>query len=141
LTLQRVPANVRPLENRETIVAKAAKSGARKMQALQLPLLDTLCKEKTPVTMHLVNGTRLDGRVAGHDDYMVLLQNTETRVVYKHMIATIAFESEVKKKRVAKHPPAMPVAADPEPAVPPPAKPAPAKPQVTWRRSRTLERP
>ena len=56
---------------------------------LQDPFLETLCKEKVPVSIYLVNGIKLQGQIEAFDPTVVLLKNTSSQIVYKHAISTI----------------------------------------------------
>ena len=56
---------------------------------LQDPFLNALRKEHVPVSIYLVNGIKLQGQVDSFDQYVVLLKNTVTQMVYKHAISTI----------------------------------------------------
>ena len=60
-----------------------------KTQSLQDPFLNTLRKEHVPVSVYLVNGIKLQGQVIAFDQYVVMLRNTLTQMVYKHAISTI----------------------------------------------------
>ncbi len=60
-----------------------------KGQLLQDPFLNTLRKEHIPVSIYLVNGIKLQGHIDSFDQYVVLLKNTVTQMVYKHAISTI----------------------------------------------------
>lgn len=60
-----------------------------KGQSLQDPFLDVLRKEKIPVSIYLVNGIKLQGVVDAFDQFVVLLKNSITQMVYKHAISTI----------------------------------------------------
>ncbi|NOQ16683.1 MAG: RNA chaperone Hfq [Methyloprofundus sp.] len=60
-----------------------------KSQNLQDTFLNTLRKEHTPVSIFLVNGIKLQGRVDSFDQYVVMLKNTMVQMVYKHAISTI----------------------------------------------------
>jgi host factor-I protein len=56
---------------------------------LQDPFLDTLRKDSVPVSVYLVNGIKLQGQIEAYDQYVVLLKNMVTQMVYKHAISTI----------------------------------------------------
>jgi host factor-I protein len=56
---------------------------------LQDPFLNALRKEKIPVSIYLVNGIKLQGRVESFDSFVVLLKDTISQMVYKHAISTI----------------------------------------------------
>lgn len=60
-----------------------------KGQTLQDPFLNALRKEHIPVSIYLVNGIKLQGQVDSFDQYVILLKNTVTQMVYKHAISTI----------------------------------------------------
>ncbi len=60
-----------------------------KGQFLQDPFLNALRKEKIPVSIYLVNGIKLQGLVEAFDQFVVLLKNTVSQMVYKHAISTI----------------------------------------------------
>jgi len=60
-----------------------------KGQQLQDPFLNALRKEHVQVAIYLVNGIKLQGQVDSFDQYVVLLKNTVTQMVYKHAISTI----------------------------------------------------
>lgn len=69
-----------------------------KTQNLQDNFLNALRKEHTPVSIFLVNGIKLQGRVDSFDQYVVMLKNTVNQMVYKHAISTI-----VPSKNVSMH--------------------------------------
>ena len=60
-----------------------------KGQALQDPFLNALRKERIPVAIYLVNGIKLQGQVDSFDQFVVLLRNSVSQMVYKHAISTI----------------------------------------------------
>jgi host factor-I protein len=62
---------------------------SNKGQLLQDPFLNVLRREHIPVSIYLVNGIKLQGQVESFDQYVVLLKNTITQMVYKHAISTI----------------------------------------------------
>ena len=64
-------------------------SNPNKIQLLQDPFLNALRKEHVPVSIYLVNGIKLQGNIESFDQYVVLLRNTVTQMVYKHAISTI----------------------------------------------------
>ena len=64
-------------------------SMSNKGQLLQDPFLNALRKEHVPVSIYLVNGIKLQGHVESFDQYVVLLRNTVTQMVYKHAISTV----------------------------------------------------
>jgi host factor-I protein len=62
---------------------------SNKGQLLQDPFLNVLRREHVPVSIYLVNGIKLQGQVESFDQYVVLLKNTVTQMVYKHAISTV----------------------------------------------------
>jgi RNA chaperone Hfq len=68
---------------------RTEKNMSAKGQLLQDPFLNTLRKEHVPVSIYLVNGIKLQGQIESFDQYVVLLKNTVTQMVYKHAISTV----------------------------------------------------
>ena len=60
-----------------------------KGQTLQEPFLNALRKERIPVSIYLVNGIKLQGHIESFDQFVVLLKNSVSQMVYKHAISTI----------------------------------------------------
>lgn len=60
-----------------------------KGQSLQDPFLNALRKDRIPVSIYLVNGIKLQGHIDSFDQFVVLLKNTVSQMVYKHAISTI----------------------------------------------------
>ena len=60
-----------------------------KSQSLQDPFLNALRKEKVPVSIYLVNGIKLQGQIDSFDQFVVLLRNSVSQMVYKHAISTV----------------------------------------------------
>lgn len=56
---------------------------------LQDPFLNVLRKERIPVSIFLVNGIKLQGQIESFDQFVVLLKNTVSQMVYKHAISTV----------------------------------------------------
>lgn len=75
--------------------AKPAKQGkpsgpSGKQASLQDAFLNLLRKNKTPVTMFLVKGVKLQGIVTWFDNFSILLRRDgQSQLVYKHAISTI----------------------------------------------------
>jgi len=64
----------------------------RKMQDL---FLNYVRKEKIPVSVYLVSGTRLKGTIKGFDNFCLLLKQNTHQLIYKHAISTISPEREI----------------------------------------------
>ena len=60
-----------------------------KGQTLQEPFLNALRKERVPVSIYLVNGIKLQGQIESFDQFVVLLKNSVSQMVYKHAISTV----------------------------------------------------
>src|SRR5579863_5358997 len=60
-----------------------------KGQSLQDPFLNALRKERVPVSIYLVNGIKLQGQIDSFDQFVVLLKNSVSQMVYKHAISTV----------------------------------------------------
>ncbi len=60
-----------------------------KGQMLQEPFLNALRREHVPVSIFLVNGIKLQGQIESFDQFVVLLKNNVSQMVYKHAISTI----------------------------------------------------
>jgi host factor-I protein len=60
-----------------------------KGQMLQEPYLNALRREHVPVSIFLVNGIKLQGQIESFDQFVVLLKNNVSQMVYKHAISTI----------------------------------------------------
>ena len=63
---------------------------SEKSQTVQNVFLNHIRKQKTPVTIFLVNGVKLQGIVTWFDNFSVLLRRDgHTQLVYKHAISTV----------------------------------------------------
>lgn len=63
---------------------------AEKTQNLQDVFLNHVRKNKTPVTVFLVNGVKLQGIITWFDNFCVLLRRDgHSQLVYKHAISTV----------------------------------------------------
>jgi len=67
-----------------------------KGHSLQDPYLNVLRKERVPVSIFLVNGIKLQGQIESFDQFVVLLKNTVSQMVYKHAISTVVPARNVK---------------------------------------------
>lgn len=76
----------RPQQAPEPVAANSNAKG----QSLQDAFLNLLRKSKTPVTMFLVKGVKLQGIVTWFDNFSILLRRDgQSQLVYKHAISTI----------------------------------------------------
>lgn len=88
---------------------------ADKVNNLQDMFLNTLRRSKTPVTMFLVKGVKLQGIITWFDNFSVLLRREgQAQLIYKHAISTImpaqpvdpaeieaAFDEQLDKKKAS----------------------------------------
>jgi host factor-I protein len=71
------------------------KAGDRHMenkpaQNIQDTFLNTVRKDKTPITVYLVSGVKLTGKIRSFDKYSVLLENnSQEQLIFKHAISTV----------------------------------------------------
>ena len=83
-------------------------------QLLQNEFLNTLRKDRVPVSVFLVNGIRLAGLIQSFDQYAIRLQGTPPQLVLKRVVATV-----VPDTRGARSRPAAPAARAPRTKAPP----------------------
>ena len=67
-----------------------------KGQRLQEPFLNALRRERVPVSVYLVNGIKLQGQIESFDQFVVLLKNSVSQMIYKHAISTVVPARNVK---------------------------------------------
>jgi host factor-I protein len=66
-------------------------------KSLQDTFLDYVREQKTPVTVFLVNGVKLQGVVASFDNFsIVLVRDGFSQLIYKHAISTVMPSSPIK---------------------------------------------
>ncbi len=83
------PPEVAEPEIAEVIESSGPESSGRG-QSLQDQFLNLLRKNKTPVTMFLVKGVKLQGIVTWFDNFSILLRRDgQSQLVYKHAVSTI----------------------------------------------------
>ncbi len=67
-----------------------------KGQSLQELFLNALRRERVPVSIYLVNGIKLQGQVESFDQFVVMLKNSVSQMIYKHAISTVVPARNVK---------------------------------------------
>lgn len=88
-TSRTLSARARPETSEEEVPPPTAISSGRQ-QNLQDAFLNLLRKSKTPVTMFLVKGVKLQGIVTWFDNFSILLRRDgQSQLVYKHAVSTI----------------------------------------------------
>ena len=60
-----------------------------KGHTLQDPFLNILRKERIPVSIYLVSGIKLQGQIESFDQFVIVLKNAVSQMVYKHAISTV----------------------------------------------------
>ncbi len=84
------PAKAEPEPKAEARPEEKAVPKSAKGQSLQDGFLNLLRKSKSPVTMFLVKGVKLQGIVTWFDNFSILLRRDgQSQLVYKHAISTI----------------------------------------------------
>lgn len=73
-----------------------------KGNSLQDSYLNTLRKERIPVSVYLVNGIKLQGQIESFDQFVIVLRNAVSQMVYKHAVSTV-----VPSRNVHLQPPGM----------------------------------
>jgi host factor-I protein len=88
-------------------------------QNIQDTFLNTVRKDKTPITIYLVSGVKLTGKIRSFDKYSVLLENnSQEQLIFKHAISTVVSTRSVLhgEHRPPHAAQAGPVAVAPSPA-------------------------
>ena len=67
-----------------------------KGQSLQDPFLNALRKERIPVSVYLVNGIKLQGQIESFDQFVILLRNGVSQMIYKSAVSTVVPSRSVK---------------------------------------------
>ncbi len=67
-----------------------------KGHTLQEPFLNALRRERVPVAIFLVNGIKLQGQIESFDQFVVVLRNAVSQMIYKHAISTIVPQRPVR---------------------------------------------
>ena len=60
-----------------------------KGQSLQDPFLNALRKDRIPVSIYLVSGIKLQGQIESFDQFVILLRNSVSQMIYKSAISTV----------------------------------------------------
>ena len=95
-------------------------------QNIQDTFLNTVRKDKTPITIYLVSGVKLTGKIRSFDKYSVLLENNrQEQLIFKHAISTVVSNRSVLHSE--HRPSAVPTGIGLGPSVVPAAPPASAE--------------
>jgi host factor-I protein len=84
-------------------------------QNIQDTFLNTVRKDKSPITIYLVSGVKLTGKIRSFDKYSVLLENNaQEQLIFKHAISTVVsgrpmgFEGRSEPRSQAAQPASVP---------------------------------
>jgi host factor-I protein len=92
-------------------------------QNIQDTFLNTVRKDKTPITIYLVSGVKLTGKIRSFDKYSVLLENnSQEQLIFKHAISTVVSNRSVIHSE--HRPGSVHTGIGPAPVAVPPAAPA-----------------
>ena len=72
---------------------------------LQDRFLNALRKDRVPVSVYLVNGIKLQGEIDSFDQYVVMLRNSVSQMIYKHAISTVVPVHNVQVPQAGEEPP------------------------------------
>lgn len=93
-------------------------------QNIQDTFLNTVRKDKSPITIYLVSGVKLTGKIRSFDKYSVLLENnSQEQLIFKHAISTVvsgraaAHSDSRSEQRSTQSAPSTPPAASASPTV------------------------
>ena len=67
------------------------------IQSLQNAFLNTLRKDRIPVSIFLINGVRMGGHIQSFDQYSIRLQSETPQLILKRVIATVVPEKFVRQ--------------------------------------------
>jgi host factor-I protein len=70
---------------------------------LQDQFLNHLRKERTPVTVHILNGTKITGIIKGFDNFSILLKGENQHFIYKHSVAIIVPKKAIRDFDMKEH--------------------------------------
>ena len=70
-----------------------------KEQSLQDSFLKVLRRDNVQVSIYLVNGIKLQGYIDSYDQFVILLKNSVSQMVYKHAISTVVPSHNIQIER------------------------------------------
>ena len=86
-------------------------------QNIQEAFLNNARKDKTFLTIYLMSGVKLSGRIKSFDKYSVILEaSNQEQLIFKHAISTVV----ISKSAHSSGPHSAPGAPGPAPLMPPP---------------------
>ena len=76
-------------------------------QNIQDSFLNTARKDKSVITLYLLSGVKLTGRIRSFDKYSVVLEtNNQEQLIFKHAISTVVMSRSLHPERHFEHRPA-----------------------------------
>lgn len=67
-----------------------------KGHSLQDPFLNALRKDRVPVSIYLISGIKLQGQIESFDQFVILLRNSVSQMIYKSAISTVVPSRNVR---------------------------------------------
>jgi host factor-I protein len=84
-------------------------------QNIQDSFLNNARKDKSPITIYLLSGVKLTGRIRSFDKYSVVLEtNNQEQLIFKHAISTLVTPRPAHPVERAPHLESKPAAAAPQ---------------------------
>lgn len=78
-------------------------------QNIQDSFLNTARKDRIQITIYLLSGVKLSGRIRSFDKYSVVLEtNNQEQLIFKHAISTVVMSKGSHHMDARPHPPAAP---------------------------------
>jgi host factor-I protein len=78
-------------------------------QNIQDSFLNTARKDKSVITIYLLSGVKLTGRIRSFDKYSVVLEtNNQEQLIFKHAISTVVMARSHLERHFEHRPPAEP---------------------------------
>src|SRR5688500_19748765 len=88
------PLQASPPVNKET------KTMEKLAQNIQEAFLNNARKEKTFLTIYLMSGVKLSGRIKSFDKYSVILEsNNQEQLIFKHAISTVVIARPAQDRK------------------------------------------
>jgi host factor-I protein len=89
------------------VVEKGDRQMDKPAQNIQDSFLNNARKDKIPITVYLLSGVKLSGRIRSFDKYSVVLEtNNQEQLIFKHAISTVVMGRAAHGERPAAAPPA-----------------------------------
>lgn len=86
-------------------------------QNIQDSFLNTARKDKAPITIYLLSGVKLTGRIRSFDKYSVVLEtNNQEQLIFKHAISTVVLNKghhSGERHPISAQPATAPAASEP----------------------------